>query len=115
MPPTQLPLLRFDKLLPPVTDAQKRLLDDLSRKPLAVFKESDVREAFLAPLIDLLGYPRGEDYDVQTEHHESARRDDPTNPTGISEEDFGQAFAYAIHTSRRAIFRGFQWLVDKRV
>ncbi len=122
--------LPFDKLLPPLTAEEMETLVDLSKKPLAGFKESDVREAFLAPLIDMLGYRRGEDYDVHTEHsiglsppfimfgHHSYNLDylcavwkqgfwlleakaalcaDPANPPGISDEDFGQAFAYAIH------------------
>jgi len=47
--------------------ATEGTLKRLSELDLSGFNETDVREAFLAPLIDTLGYIRGTDYTVLTE------------------------------------------------
>jgi hypothetical protein len=52
------------RALEPQTRAR---LESLSSLDLSSFNETDVREAFLAPLIEALGYGRGTDYTVFTE------------------------------------------------
>ncbi len=52
------------RALEPQTEAR---LKSLSSLDLSSFNETDVREAFLAPLIEALGYSRGTDYTVFTE------------------------------------------------
>jgi hypothetical protein len=55
----------FDKYLAPLTDVQQRRLEELGRLELNEFNEHDVREEFLAPLVEILGYRRGDTYEVR--------------------------------------------------
>ena len=59
--------IRIGKHLPALGKEQIDRLNKLAKLSLAVYGEQDVRENFLAPLIELLGYERGRDYDVLTE------------------------------------------------
>ncbi|MGB8897924.1 MAG: hypothetical protein WCC90_01115, partial [Methylocella sp.] len=51
----------------PISPATEGILKRLAALELGGWNETDVREAFLAPLIDTLGYVRGSDYTVLTE------------------------------------------------
>jgi hypothetical protein len=55
------------KHMPPLTAEQNATLARLAALGFQTFNESDVREEFLVPLIDLLGYQRNSDYQVQRE------------------------------------------------
>jgi hypothetical protein len=57
----------FTKHMRPISAATESTLKRLSELDLSGLNETDVREAFLAPLIDTLGYIRGTDYTVLTE------------------------------------------------
>lgn len=59
--------MRLAKHLPPLTDAEKARLEKLASLPLHKHGEADVREAYLAPIVELLGYERGGDKDVVRE------------------------------------------------
>src|SRR6266540_2919740 len=59
--------IRISKHFPALGKEQIDRLNKLAKLSLAVYGEQDVRENFLAPLIELLGYERGRDYDVLTE------------------------------------------------
>ena len=105
-----------------------RELERLSRLTFDGWNESDVRENFIARLLDLLGYVRNSDYDINREDHhlllspyrrvgrKSIRIDyrlvvrkqsfwiieaKPPTPD-ISVEDVHQAFLYAEHPEVRA-------------
>ncbi len=53
------------KFLQPLDADAQNVLSALAAKDLTQFNEQDVREEFLAPLVQLLGYGRGTDYDVR--------------------------------------------------
>ncbi len=57
----------FAKQMRPLTLATEGILRRLAERDFRGLNETDVREAFLAPLIDTLGYIRGTDYTVLTE------------------------------------------------
>jgi hypothetical protein len=57
----------FTKHMRPMSPETKGKLKRLAEIDLSGLNETDVREAFLAPLIDTLGYVRGSDYTVLTE------------------------------------------------
>lgn len=59
--------LHIAKRLPPLSDLDKDRLNKLAKLPLHKYREADVREEFLAPIIELLGYERGKDRDVLRE------------------------------------------------
>jgi hypothetical protein len=51
----------------PLSKLDEELLDKLSKKDFTNFKEADVREEFLTPLLTLLGYEKNTDYEVERE------------------------------------------------
>jgi hypothetical protein len=51
----------------PLSKIDEELLDKLSKKDFTNFKEADVREEFLTPLLTLLGYEKNTDYEVERE------------------------------------------------
>lgn len=53
------------KYMPPLNDVSLGTVKELSQLNLAGFSEEDVREEFLAPIVKLLGYGKGKDYDVR--------------------------------------------------
>lgn len=53
------------KHLPPLTEKNLEILAELESLSLSEFSEDDVREEYLAPLVKLLGYGRGTEYDVR--------------------------------------------------
>ena len=53
------------KYLPPLTEKNLEILAELESLSLSEFSEDDVREEYLAPLVKLLGYGRGTEYDVR--------------------------------------------------
>ncbi|RDJ22002.1 hypothetical protein DWF00_27160 [Bosea caraganae] len=57
----------FAKQMQPMSASNAEILKRLATLDLSNLNETDVREAFLAPLIDTLGYIRGSDYTVLTE------------------------------------------------
>ena len=57
----------FTKHMRPISAVTESTLKRLSELDLSGLNETDAREAFLAPLIDTLGYVRGTDYTVLTE------------------------------------------------
>lgn len=59
--------MKLAKYLPPLSQAEKALLEKLASLPLHKHGEADVREEFLAPIVALLGYERGGDKDVLRE------------------------------------------------
>lgn len=58
---------QFAKHIRPLAPQTEAKLKSLSNLDLSTYNETDVREAFLAPLIEALGYSRGTDYTVFTE------------------------------------------------
>lgn len=58
---------RLTKYIRPMSSATEAILKRLTALELSALNETDVREAFLAPLIETLGYVRGTDYTVLTE------------------------------------------------
>jgi hypothetical protein len=58
---------QFAKHIRPLAPQTEAKLKSLSNLHLSTYNETDVREAFLAPLIEALGYSRGTDYTVFTE------------------------------------------------
>jgi hypothetical protein len=55
------------KYIPSLSEQQKEVLKKLSSLNFETFNETDVREEFLVPLVDLLGYERNSDYQVLRE------------------------------------------------
>ena len=51
----------------PLTPEQLSLLDNLSKLDFSTFNESDVREAYISKVLDLLGYEKNTDYEVERE------------------------------------------------
>lgn len=51
----------------PLSQKDKELLDKLSKKDFSNFKEADIREEFITPLLTLLGYEKNTDYEVERE------------------------------------------------
>ena len=43
------------------------ILDGLSKKDFSTFNETDIREEFLTPLLTLLGYNKGGNYEIERE------------------------------------------------
>jgi hypothetical protein len=58
---------QFTKYMPPMSSETEGKLKRLASLDLSSLNETDVREAFLAPLIEALGYIRGTEYTVFTE------------------------------------------------
>ena len=57
-------MLNLNKHAPPLSAEQAARLKRLSELQLETYNEADVREEFLVPLIELLGYRRDSDYSV---------------------------------------------------
>lgn len=55
----------LEKFLPPLSEGELQELSRIGRLQLATFNEQDVREEYLAPIVRLLGYGSGTDYDVR--------------------------------------------------
>jgi hypothetical protein len=51
----------------PLSQEQLALLDKLSKKDFSKFNESDIREEYITKLLDLLGYEKNTDYEVERE------------------------------------------------
>jgi hypothetical protein len=51
----------------PLTDYEKNKLEDLSRKDFSYWNESEIREYFIVPLLNLLGYGKDSEYDLSNE------------------------------------------------
>jgi hypothetical protein len=51
----------------PLTPDQLLLLDKLSKKDFSEFNETDVREEYITKILDLLGYEKKTDYEVERE------------------------------------------------
>jgi len=55
------------KYRPPLTKYEEKKLKELSEKDFANWNETEVRESFIFPLLNLLGYKKDQDYDVTSE------------------------------------------------
>ena len=51
----------------PLTKYEIQILDDLSKKDFSQWNETEIRENFVVPLLNLLGYTKDHDYDVSAE------------------------------------------------
>ncbi len=65
--PLSLSDLMFHKVPEPLTDAEKQILQELATLDVTKFKEVDVREDILTPLLRVLGYQKGKDFSIQRE------------------------------------------------
>jgi hypothetical protein len=114
---------RLRKYLPPISENELRELERLKNMNLEGFKEDDVREEFLTPIIRLLGYQRdseykvlrSEEYNIWKPYLKLGRRKykldyqfivwkqgfwlleaKPSTPKELKDEDVEQAFSYAL-------------------
>lgn len=119
----------MQKFRPPLSSSELAHLTELAKLDFSTFNETDVRETYIRPLLNLLGYQKDRDYSVSTEESFKlgepfirigrdrieldylnavrkqnfwlieAKNGNPDGKAAIPDGDVCQAYFYALHQS----------------